>query len=260
MNIYSIYQAVNLITGESYIGFDSEWPTRKDSHYYKSRSKSCPNWYFYNALKKYGWDNFEWKILYQSLDGEHCLKVMENYFICEYRTYIKFPDCNGYNHTLGGEGTLGKKQSEKNKQNLSIMMTERNKKSKWYNNGKENKFTANPPEAGWVLGRLYQKPTTNGCKWYNNGTEQALTRNPPAGWVKGMLPNTMTEERRKHLSAVKKGIPSKTKGIPNPKGYRKIMTPTGLFQSVKGAAAAFGVSPCTITNRAKINTDYYYPD
>ena len=109
-SIYSIYKATNTINKKVYIGFDSDWPDRKSDH--KRQSKKDNNIKLYNAIKKYGWDNFEWEVLYQSLDGEHCLKVMENYFIVQHRSYIGFEDCWGYNMTLGGEGTLGRKHSK----------------------------------------------------------------------------------------------------------------------------------------------------
>ena len=111
MNIYSIYKATCVVTNQSYIGFDSNWPNRQKIH--KSFSKK-PKTYFQRALKKYGWNNFIWEILYQSKDKNHCLKTMEPHFIKEY-------DCfkNGYNMTLGGEGTFGKKLSHKSKLKIS---------------------------------------------------------------------------------------------------------------------------------------------
>jgi hypothetical protein len=36
---------------------------------------------------------------------------MEPYFINEYRSWVGFSDCNGYNITKGGEGTSGWKRS-----------------------------------------------------------------------------------------------------------------------------------------------------
>lgn len=107
MTIYSIYKATNVINGKSYIGFDSKWPQRLKKHKqnYKNENRK-----FYDAIKKYGWNNFEWNILYQSYDGIHCLKEMESYFIKEYNSFH-----NGYNMTLGGEGTFGLVPWNKNK-------------------------------------------------------------------------------------------------------------------------------------------------
>lgn len=128
MIIYSIYKSVNKINGKVYIGFDSQWPKRKREH--KSSSKKLKN-KFYNAIRKYGWENFDWQVIYQSTDGNHTLNVMEQYFITEHDSFHK-----GYNSTLGGDGALGlkspmcgKKHSEKTKQYLSEI-----------NSGKLNRF------------------------------------------------------------------------------------------------------------------------
>ena len=116
MNIYSIYKATCIITNQCYIGFDSDWPNRKKSH--KRESKKDNNIKFYNAIKKYGWDNFEWEVIYRSKDGGHCLNVMEEYFINEYDSMK-----NGLNTTPGGNrgpilsgednGMFGKTHSDK---------------------------------------------------------------------------------------------------------------------------------------------------
>jgi len=110
-SIYSIYKVTNAINGKVYIGFDSNWPKRKYSHKYHLNKR---NQHLYYAFRKYGWDNFEWEVIYQSKDGEHCLNVMESYFINQYDSYN-----NGYNETLGGEGTLGHKHKEETIKKLS---------------------------------------------------------------------------------------------------------------------------------------------
>lgn len=127
MNIYSIYKATNKITGKIYIGFDSKWPRRIVGHKYQHKKDN--NTKFYNAIRKYGWDNFEWEVIYNSKDGEHCLNVMESYFIKEYDTIN-----NGYNTSFGGNrgpvlvgssnGMFGKTHTDKVKNDLA----ERSKK------------------------------------------------------------------------------------------------------------------------------------
>lgn len=111
MNIYSIYKATNIITRKVYIGFDSNWPHRILAH--KSNSKKYKS-KLYQSINKHGWSNFQWEVIYQSKDREHTINVMEKFFIEDYDSF----KC-GYNSTLGGEGTFGKKQSEYNKKLLS---------------------------------------------------------------------------------------------------------------------------------------------
>jgi group I intron endonuclease len=126
MVIYSIYKATNQVNGKSYIGFTSNFTHRKYRHKHYALSKKIDS-YFYNAIRKYGWNSFIWEILYQSFDVDHCLNVMESHFIREYKTFVGFSDCLGYNTTMGGDGTLGFKEpkSEKHKNNISKALTGR---------------------------------------------------------------------------------------------------------------------------------------
>lgn len=108
--IYTSYKVTNTINGKIYIGFTSkDLETRKAAHL---RTQKQNLRYFHKAMIKYGSENFSWDIIYQSKDKEHCLKDMENYFINEYRSYVGFSDCKGYNLTLGGEGIIGAILSE----------------------------------------------------------------------------------------------------------------------------------------------------
>lgn len=99
MNIYSIYKATNLINGKIYIGFTNNVNKRIREHCNQSNP---PKTYFGRAIQKYGKENFHWDVIYQSLDKNHTLKVMEPFFITEYNSYL-----TGYNSTVGGEGTVG---------------------------------------------------------------------------------------------------------------------------------------------------------
>ena len=111
MNIYSIYKATNKNNGKVYIGFDSAWPGRKYKH--KQRSLIGKQ-SLYCAIRKYGWDNIIWEVIYQSKDANHCLTVMEPHFIKEYNSYT-----NGYNMTLGGDGSIGYKHTDEMKKHLA---------------------------------------------------------------------------------------------------------------------------------------------
>ena len=128
----TIYKATNKINKKSYIGFDSSWPKRMNRHFENANHNREGK--FYDAIRKYGWDNFEWEILYQSKDKEYTLNIMEPQFIQEYDTF----NC-GYNMTEGGEGCFG---ATKNKI--------------WINDGNNHKRLEKGqliPE-GWTKGRL----------------------------------------------------------------------------------------------------------
>lgn len=129
MKIFSIYKVTNKINGKIYIGFTSDHLyNRKKVHKNKAFTQNN-NIKFHNALKKYGWEAFEWEVICQSLDGDYLLKIMEPYFI-QYYNSIQ----NGYNITKGGEGSYGFKHSDISKKKMSI----KRKGKKFTKNHKEN--------------------------------------------------------------------------------------------------------------------------
>ena len=97
----TIYLVTNKISGTQYVGFTSK-PLSERIKTHKSRMNCGVKNKLYESIKSYGWDNFNWNVIYQSWDADHCLNIMEPYFIEQYNT-LK----NGYNMTKGGEGTLG---------------------------------------------------------------------------------------------------------------------------------------------------------
>jgi group I intron endonuclease len=111
-SIYTIYKATNMVTNESYIGFDSSWPKRKE--YHKAAPGRCPK--FHAAIRKYGWENFEWEVLLQSRDREYSLKFAEPHLIEEHNTRQ-----SGYNVARGGQGwgSLGTTRSKETREKIS---------------------------------------------------------------------------------------------------------------------------------------------
>lgn len=106
-----VYKATNRINNKAYIGWTKNLDDRKRRH--KKRSKNNGGEVFHQAIDKYGWDNFEWEILYEGDDAN--LKEVE--LIAEHKTHYSQ---HGYNLTFGGEGTLGSKRSEESRQKSSI--------------------------------------------------------------------------------------------------------------------------------------------
>jgi group I intron endonuclease len=133
MNIYTIYKAKNVINGKVYIGFTQNFDKRKKDHI-KNVTEKLNNKHFsafYEAIRKYGINNFSWEVLYQSKYREHTKNVMENYFILEYKSYCGFIDCKGYNLTLGGEGSHGRKCGRSTKNKIRKKALERFKDEKF---------------------------------------------------------------------------------------------------------------------------------
>lgn len=94
-----IYCYTNMINGKKYIGQTFREIDRKQEH-----KNKVPKAYFHQAIKKYGWDNFKYEILYKrnfiDIETLHIsLNLMEIYYINKYNTSNNY---FGYNRTNGG--------------------------------------------------------------------------------------------------------------------------------------------------------------
>lgn len=98
-----IYKYVNKINGKVYIGQTVNEVQRKNEHRCHSKTRRHTQSAFYNAIDKYGWDNFEYTVL-DTVEGDtkeevkFKLNLLEVKYIQEYDSYN-----NGYNNTLGGD-------------------------------------------------------------------------------------------------------------------------------------------------------------
>ena len=106
---FCVYEHV-FPNGKRYIGITSKKPKARWENG-TGYSESHQN-VMYKAIQKYGWENIEHNILFEDLTEEEA-KSKEMVLIQYYHTFIHDPNCMGYNMTLGGEGTLGHKGSEK---------------------------------------------------------------------------------------------------------------------------------------------------
>lgn len=129
-----IYQAENIINGKLYIGKTiMSLDKRIKAHRYLmvSGSKYC----FYQAMNKYGFNNFKWKILFESFD-EKKLSEMEMKFIKELKTKVPF----GYNLTDGGEGQKGYHHTAESKLKIGIASIGRKKTPEGIENIRKSKI------------------------------------------------------------------------------------------------------------------------
>lgn len=149
-----VYKIENMLNGKVYIGQTIQTLKRRISEHV-SVSKKQSNLYLYNAMKKYGVDNFNYSII-DECDNRDELNELEIYYIKKYNsTNAEF----GYNYASGGYGggTKGYKHSKESKKLMS-------------KNTKENH-----PFAGKTMGRVWEDRR---AKWflvkYPNGNEKYI--------------------------------------------------------------------------------------
>lgn len=120
-----IYLVTNLINGKKYVGQSVNIKKRFQSHHlcdYKNEKGELYNTKFYQALRKYGIENFEVTVL--ELCNKENLDEKEIYYVSYYDSFK-----NGYNSTEGGQHWSSNihseeaelKRKETRKKNKSLM-------------------------------------------------------------------------------------------------------------------------------------------
>lgn len=98
----SIYKITNKLNNKVYIGKSRNNPIKRfNAHMRHAMEDNKYNNHFYNAIKKYGKDNFIIETIEKNIENEQKLQEREKYWIQFYKSYDKN---FGYNKTLGGDG------------------------------------------------------------------------------------------------------------------------------------------------------------
>ena len=182
-------------TGKKYIGKTLYENKRKKDHEYNVNSGVANK--FYNAIRKYGWNNFMYGII-EIVDSE-ILDDIEKYYI-NYHNTMK----NGYNMTLGGDGKSGWKASEKTKEKMRIKAIGRFLSEETKNKISESKKGSVSPFKGKSHSEETKQKIKNKkkgvpfpgthnnhkeTKWWNDGQiNKRSVECPGKEWKQGRLP------------------------------------------------------------------------
>lgn len=207
---YYVYMHISP-NGKRYIGITQNYLKRWNNGlgYYRNK-------YFYNAIQKYGWDNFEHIILFENLAKEEA-EQKEIELIAHYKSN---QNEYGYNHAQGGSVNSGYKLSNETKLKLSNshkgihykrrpISKEHNEKlqegrKKYY---EKNKFIS--PMKGKKHSEETKEKMSKSHKnrnidyWYG----KSFTEEHKNKISKSLSGRTLSEEHKKHLSESKKNKP-----------------------------------------------------
>jgi len=117
-----IYEATNIINGKKYYGQTINLEKRKSEHFCNSTEERIINLPFRKALKKYGKNNFSWKIVAEAEEQKKA-NELEQYYIDNF---------GDYNIAPGGIGGRVFLSPEGEKERTRKILESRNKWSKEY--------------------------------------------------------------------------------------------------------------------------------
>lgn len=109
MNSYFLYKHTNQINGKVYIGITNDISRRWRNQGIEYKPHSSNTSRFWNAIQKYGWNNFKHEILISNLTAqEACKKEIE--YIAKYDSTNRLKSGKPYNVDLS---KIKKKDREK---------------------------------------------------------------------------------------------------------------------------------------------------
>jgi len=199
-----VYMATNIVNGKRYVGktiFSLEHRRSMHKNSAEKRSKCA----FHCALKKYGIENFEWRIIVETDDDEE-LREFEIESIAFLHTKVP----NGYNMTDGGDGTSGHKMTEETKCKIS-------RKAKGRLVSKEVRRKMSEAQRGKVVSEETKQRMSEAAKAAVTPEIRAIRSRTHKG-------KFVSAETRKKLSESNKG---KQAGEQNP-FYRKSHSPESI--------------------------------
>jgi len=125
--IYRIYRCINNTNDKVYIGYTNKSLEQRAKEHMKAAKKDS-EYVFHKSIRKHGFDNFRWEVLFESKDKNFILNEMESFFIKEHNSF--YENGFGYNMTYGGQGGMaGKKHNENTKEKMKLAWQKRENKS-----------------------------------------------------------------------------------------------------------------------------------
>lgn len=158
----NIYVIKNLINNKQYVGQTVDVEKRWKEHKLNAKRGTDTTIYLYNAMKEYGIDNFEFRVIEENIRLDE-INDKEEYWIKELDTLRP----NGYNLTLGGEGTKGYIMSDDTKHLISKKAKER---FELMPDEEKQKMINRLPKTGGDLEKM-NKGVKN---WFNNAPKEVI--------------------------------------------------------------------------------------
>ena len=120
---YIVYCHINKLNGKKYVGITRQNPVKR----WRNGNGYVHSPKFYNAIQKYGWDNFEHIILFKDISIDDANKIEQTLI-----QFFNLQDNNfGYNIADGGDAhNHNKYLSDESRHNMSISQRERFKDPK----------------------------------------------------------------------------------------------------------------------------------
>ena len=210
MKLYCIYLHINKINHKVYVGQTCQQPEKRWKNGAGYSEKTQPK--MYNAIKKYGWENFDHIIVKTGLTLAEANKL-EQELIKKYDSFR-----NGYNMSLGGDGNPGHKVSNKARLQMKTTHKVPHNKAKGKKFSEEHKEKLRQAKLGKKRGTLGQE------------TKDKISR--------ALLGKQKSDLAKKNMSKAKKGVDPWNKGLTGITGHKQSEKTKNLISQKNSTAVA----------------------
>ena len=202
-----IYMAINITNNKKYIG-KTKFSLNKRKIQHKNNANCNRPGHFYNAIRKYGFEVFDWFILEEDVETNELLNELEYHYIVQYNSINE-----GYNITPGGEG-LSNAKGLKLEDIFGKEKAREIKQKEVENNAQYWLGKERPDHSERMSGDNHPKPFLN--KFHSEDTKEKISQstknnnNPMYGVsrskdVKEKISSSLSGRKRPDISRAKKG-------------------------------------------------------
>lgn len=236
---YCVYVHTNKINGKKYVGQTCIKPEKR----WNSGKGYKDNPYFWHAIQKYRWDNFDHEVVASKLTKEEA----DNFERLLIKELNATNPNNGYNLQDGGSHG---QPSEVSRENIRKAAQKRNENAEWHRKQSESHIGLQVGEKNGMYGKKHRAETIQKLK-------EASTGKHPSEETRGKMKESHLGEKNSmfgkcHTDETKQKISNTKKGVNNPKAKSVNQhSLDGVFiktwDTIKLAGETLGVPPQNIS-------------
>lgn len=193
-----VYLITNRVNGKRYVGVTCRGYLNRFKEHIQdalsSTNASDKTRIIYNAIRKYGPENFDVILLEDNISDEEA-GDREKYYIDLYKTFYAYKI--GYNMTRGGGGVVGYRHTDQSKQKISNklkghkFLESRNKKIKDAMTGREYKQEWRDALSKSRIGRFTKENNPFYGKHHSDATKEILSKSNSKSAIRCIDPCTL---------------------------------------------------------------------
>lgn len=246
---FEVYCITNTVNNKKYIGITTQGIYERFRKH-KVEANNGSDRYLCKALRNYGAESFKIELVDDTASDYETLLKLEQYYIEKYDTFIP----NGYNMTVGGEGTVGRKHTDEARKKIS-----EKRKGYKYSDAEKERIRQKSLEVAYWKGKTMSDEARQKMSEAKKGKKLSEETKEKRKYIYEKMRGENhplygvghTEESKKKMSEARKGL-----GGVKYKAYND--SDTIIFNSLKDAVSFLGLKGHSGIRKAVQKQTVYY--